>query len=115
MFQFAFDGALFTLNAKAPPMPEALFALAPAIRRSAKAAGALRITLYWVKKVYLSERCLSGEDSPDTPSRGYAAAGCSQDRPQPMFQCAYDGAPPTANAKAPPRPEASVAQAPANR
>lgn len=115
MFQFAFDGALFTLNAKAPPMPGALFALAPAIRRSAKAAGALRITLYWVKKVYLSERCLSGEDSPDTPSRGYAAAGCSQDRPQPKYQIATDGALCTENAKAPPTPGASIAPAPAIR
>lgn len=48
-FQFpskiAFDGALFTLKQKAPPMAVALFALAPAIRGKQTAAGALHITL----------------------------------------------------------------------
>ena len=51
MFQFVFEGALFTLNVKAPLMAVALFTLPPAIRGNEKAAGSLRITLYWVKKL----------------------------------------------------------------
>ena len=32
MFQFAFEGALFTLNVNAPAFAEALFALSPTLR-----------------------------------------------------------------------------------
>lgn len=37
MFQFAFEGALFTLNVKAPLMPVALFELPPTIRGNSAA------------------------------------------------------------------------------
>ena len=55
MFQFAFDGALFTLNVKAPPIAVALFALAPEIRGNGKTtAGALRITLLFMPNFFLN-------------------------------------------------------------
>ena len=116
MFQFAFEGALFTLNVNAPLMPVALLELPPTIRRETRAV-CRTAKPYTVSKKPLSE-CLDGAGGslPLHPPRVvYDAAGISQERPAPMFQPALEGALITSNANAPPMPAAWLELPPTSR